>query len=217
MLLAEFSKVNLSYTEFHFNEITMITPYLKTRWYKFLKLVVLMFLLCLLSIIPIKLVIAHYLAPHPQAILTLGGGIDRERFTAQFAQLHPELNIWISTGVPPKQALPIFQAANIPIQQLHLDYRATDTVTNFTALVEDFKRRHIEHLYLITSDFHMPRASAIAFFVLGSQGIAFTPVKIPSERPPESKFRILRDVSRSLVWIATGKTGASFKEWKEIG
>jgi len=44
------------------------------------------FLVILLGMIPVRLAIAHYQAPHPQAILTLGGGIDREQFTAQFAR-----------------------------------------------------------------------------------------------------------------------------------
>jgi hypothetical protein len=84
-----------------------------------------------------------------------------------------------------------------------------DTVTNFTTLVADFKRRDIHHIYLITSEFHMPRAKAIAYFVLGSRGIAFTSVTVPSKKPPESWLHVLRDSSRAVVWIITGRTGAS--------
>ena len=167
------------------------------------------FTLFLLSIIPIRLVIAYYQAPHPQAILILGGPSEREKFTAQFAKAHSNLDIWLSTGIPPRQAQSLFQAAGIPSQYIHLDYRATDTVTNFTTLVSDFKQNHVQHLYLITSDFHMPRATAT--IVLGTQGITFTPVAVPSNRPKESSLRILRDMGRSLFWLATGRTGASLK------
>lgn len=168
-------------------------------------------ILMLLSIIPVRLAIATACAPLPQAILTLGGGLDREQFTAQFAQWYPSLEIWVSSGTPTKKAREIFQSAGISNTRVHIDRRAVDTVTNFTSLVKDFKKRNFHHLYLITSDFHMPRAKAIATFVLGSRGIAFTPVSVPSHQPPESWLDILRDSGRALLWIVTGKTGASLK------
>ncbi|NJL62220.1 MAG: YdcF family protein [Methylacidiphilales bacterium] len=181
------------------------------RWLKYLGIAVLGFIIVLISIIPIRIAIASSQAPHPQAILTLGGGTQREVYTAEFAKYYPELDIWVSTGTPEQEARKIFQAAEIASNRLHLDYRARDTVTNFTTLVEDFKKQKIQHLYLITSDFHLPRAKAIATLVLGSRGIIFTPLSIPSDQPQESKFRILRDSGRSIFWIVTGRTGASLK------
>ena len=168
-----------------------------------------LFLLSISSLIPIKLAIAHSQTPIPQAILTLGGGTDREKFTAQFAQFHPSLTIWISSGSPPLLARQIFQDANISTS-INLDYRATDTVTNFTSLVKDFQRQNYKHIYLITSDFHMPRAKAIAFIVLGSHGIAYTPVAIPTQKEPESKLKIVRDSLRAVIWLITGRSGSSF-------
>ncbi len=132
------------------------------------------FILALLSIIPIRLAIASYQSPHPQAILTLGGSPEREEFTAEFAQKHPQLDIWVSSGSIPETALAIFENADISQQRLHLDNRAVDTVTNFTTLVEDFQHQQIQHIYLITSAYHMPRAKTIATLVLGSQGVTFT-------------------------------------------
>ena len=165
----------------------------------------------LLSIMPMRLAIASYQAPHPQAILTLGGGSQREIFTAQFAQSHPSLEIWVSSGILHEEARAIFRAYGIPDSRVHLDSRAVDTVTNFTSLVADFKRHHFQHVYLITSEFHMPRAKAIAIIVFGSQGIAFTPVTIPSDKPLESEFHVLRDVGRALLWLVTGRTGATLR------
>ena len=166
------------------------------------------FLLSISSLIPIKLAIAHFQTPIPQAILTLGGGSQREKFTARFAQFHPSLTIWISSGSPPKQVRQIFQDANISTSKVNLDYRATDTVTNFTSLVKDFQRQY-QHIYLITSDFHMPRAKAIAFIILGSHGITYTPVAIPTKQESESKLKIVRDSLRAVVWLITGRSGAS--------
>jgi uncharacterized SAM-binding protein YcdF (DUF218 family) len=183
--------------------------YRRKRWkFRFLSLVSCT-LLMLLSIIPLRLAIAQYQAPHPQAILTLGGGMDREKFTAQFAQAYPTLDIWVSSGLAPRLAQPIFHSAGIPDTRVHLDYRAADTVTNFTSLVAEFQHRHIQHLFLITSDFHMARAKAIATIVLGSHGITFTPVPMPTPKPDETEFHILRDILRSLLWLVTRRTGAS--------
>jgi uncharacterized SAM-binding protein YcdF (DUF218 family) len=176
---------------------------------KYGKLTLVSMILVLLCVIPIRIAIAYYQAPYPQAILTLGGNSYREKFTAQFARKYPTLDIWVSSGLPLKQARNVFHNADIPNSRLHLDYRAVDTVTNFTSLVFDFKQRHIQHLYLITSDFHMPRAKFIAILVLGSQGITFTSVSIPSKQPRESITHILRDIGRSLLWIVSGRTGAS--------
>lgn len=165
--------------------------------------------LLLLAFIPIQLAIAYLQSPTPQAILTLGGGGEREPFTAHFAKNYPDLPIWVSSGQPPDQARQIFNSVGIPDTRLHIDLRAVDTVTNFTSLVADLKSQNLHHIYLITSDFHMKRAKAIAFLVLGSRGIAFTPVVIPSTRPNETWSHILRDFGRAFLWLFTGRTGAS--------
>lgn len=178
---------------------------------RFFLLVSCIFFLLLLGIIPLRLAIASYQVPHPQTILTLGGGREREEFTAQFAKFYPSLEVWVSSGLPPDQAHPIFRAYGIPDSRVHIDSRAVDTVTNFTSLVADFKRHHFQHVYLITSEFHMPRAKAIATIVFGSQGITFTPVTIPSDKPLESEFHVLRDVGRAFLWLVTGHTGASLR------
>ncbi|AFY54860.1 hypothetical protein Riv7116_2344 [Rivularia sp. PCC 7116] len=167
------------------------------------------FLLILLATIPIKLAIASYQAPQPQAIFMLGGGSDREKFTAKFAQNHPSLNIWVSSGSSCDKANKIFRKAGIPEERVNLDYRAVDTVTNFTSLVKDFEKLNLKHLYIVTSDFHLPRAKAIATIVLGSHGITFTGVSVPSQQSEESLLHISRDIFRSIFWIITGRTGAS--------
>ena len=179
--------------------------------YRFILLSLIGLILFSLIVVPLRLTIAHYQAPYPQAILTLGGSIEREKFTAQFAKVNPTLDIWISSGSHHKQARKIFRKAEIAEERLHLDYHAVDTVTNFTTLVNDFKQKNIKHLYLITSSFHMPRAIAIATIVLGSQGITFTSIPVPSKERSEPKIEILRDSLRSLFWLFTGHTGASLK------
>ncbi|ELS32943.1 MULTISPECIES: YdcF family protein [Pseudanabaena] len=171
--------------------------------------IIAMVVLLISSIIPIKLAIAYAQAPKPQAILILGGGRGREEFAAKFAKDYPNLDLWLSTGINDEDAEVVFQNAGISEQRVHLDRRATDTVTNFTTLVDDFNNLQIQHTYLITGDFHMSRARAIAAFVFGSRSIFTTPITVPTKNPRESWLRTLRDCGRSILWIATGQTGAA--------
>lgn len=172
------------------------------------------FLISISSIIPLRIAIASFQTPQPQAILTLGGGHLREIFTAKFALLHSHLPIWISSGSKEMRVKEIFQDIGVDNNQVYIDRRATDTVTNFTTLVNDFKKQNIQHVYLITDDFHLPRAKAIAWIVLGSRGITYTPIAIATERLPEPKFKIFRDVFRSIVWVLTKHTGSSLNQRK---
>lgn len=178
--------------------------------YRFICLLSLSLILVVLSVIPMRLAIAINQAPQPQAFFILGGDPAREKFTAELAQWYPSLEIWVSSPPDPQKTYETFQAVGIPKSRLHIDIRATDTVTNFTSVVTEFKQRQLQHLFLITSDFHMLRAKAIATFVLGSQGIAVTPISVPSKQTDSESFlRIIRDIVRSLLWIATDHTGAS--------
>lgn len=162
------------------------------------------------GLISVRLAIARHRYPDPQIFLVLGGSQDRERFTAQLAQAYPSLDIWVSSRQPPEQIYTAFTQEYIPKTRVLIDSRAADTVTNFTSLVQDLKTQNIRHIYLITSDYHMPRSEAIAFVVLGSYGIAYTPVSVPSAQPQEPWFKTVRDVGRSVLWVVTGRTGRRF-------
>jgi uncharacterized SAM-binding protein YcdF (DUF218 family) len=143
----------------------------------------------------------------PQAIFVLGGETGREKFAAQFAQEHPTLPVWISGGAPKKYTKRVFAKAGMGSQNLHLDYQASDTVTNFTTLVDRFESQGIKSVYLVTSDDHMQRARLIGEIVFGSRGIKVKPVTFVSHRAAEPKAKTLRDGFRSLLWLATGYGG----------
>jgi uncharacterized SAM-binding protein YcdF (DUF218 family) len=164
----------------------------------------------LAGVISIRLAIAQRQAPNPQAILVLEGNTDRIRFAADFSKSHPKLPIWISgnlEGLDLNQS--IFREAGVPLRQVHYDFCATDTVTNFTCNVDGFAEHHIQHVYVVTSTDHMPRSLAIAAIVFGSHGITATPLVVPSDDPDESWLRILRDCIRCVIWLMTGWTAAS--------
>lgn len=177
------------------------------------------FPLCQLLLVLIVMVVAY---PHirgylrqPQAILVLGGATEREDFAALFAQEHPDLPIWVSSGSNLEYTEWVFAEAGIDPARLHLDYQAVDTVTNFTTLVNEFEAQGINNLYLVTSDYHMRRAKVIGGVVFWSRGIDFRPIAVPSEREPESIDKVVRDGVRSVVWLATGHTGSSLgQRWR---
>lgn len=145
----------------------------------------------------------------PEAILVLGGEEKRELFAAKFAQEHPQLHIWVSSGSPQWYTQKVFHKAGIPRNQLHIDRQATDTVTNFTTLVDELQAQGINGVYLITSDDHMRRALVIGEIVFGSRGIVIKPVPVASGRAPEPIEKCLRDGARALLWVTTGHTGAT--------
>lgn len=182
---------------------------LKKNGFRILLITLGAFILC--SYIPLQLAFARHQVPTPQAILVLEGDTDRIYFAAQFSTSHLTLPIWIS-GKPDDVSLDqiTFRQLGIPAGQIHFDFCAVDTVTNFTCNVNNFASHNIQHVYLITSDYHMQRSLVIAAIVFGSQGIVVTPISVSSEGfPPESPFRLMRDFLRSMLWFVTGRTGAS--------
>lgn len=168
----------------------------------------------LIAGITLSLVYSHVHAQQvaPKAIFVLGGHEERERWAAKLAQKHPELPIWVSSGSPEGYVTRIFTQAGISRDRLHLDYRAKDTVTNFTTLVDDLKAKGIKSVYLVTSASHMRRASVIGEIVFGSRGIEIKPMVAPSHAPPEPWDKSIRDGTRAILWLISGNTGEIFKK-----
>jgi uncharacterized SAM-binding protein YcdF (DUF218 family) len=168
--------------------------------------------LLLVAGITFGLVYAHppVQGAHSKAIFVLGGHEARERWAAKLAQQHPELPIWVSSGSPEGYAKRIFAKAGISSNRLHLDYRAKDTVTNFTTLVDDLKAKGIRQVYLVTSASHMRRAYVIGEIIFGSRGIEIEPIVAPSPSPPEAWDKSIRDGARAILWLISGNTGENF-------
>jgi uncharacterized SAM-binding protein YcdF (DUF218 family) len=167
----------------------------------------LLFLMAIVSVGWLSYRQIHSVLTKPQVVLVLGGEAERERYAAEFAVTHPNLPVWISSGAPREYSEWVFAEAGVDRHRLKLDYRAVDTLTNFTTLVDDLKAQGVTKVYLITSDYHMRRSRLIGEIVLGSRGIDFQPVAIPSEQPEEDWSKAVRDGGRSLFWLATGYTG----------
>jgi len=182
----------------------------KRFWLRKKRLIILSVIMFLLmSIIPLRLAITFREYPSPQGILILAGELIRIEQGAQFCLKHPDLEVWVSSSARQVRAIDrIFVKAGIA-ERVNYDREAVDTVTNFTNMVTKLEARQFRHVYLVTSDYHLTRSRAIAFFVFGSHGIVVTPVATVSSRDPESWFKVVRDCLRCILWLFTGKTGAS--------
>ena len=152
--------------------------------------------------------------PPPQMILVLGGDKDREIRAADLARSRG-LPVVVSGGTNPEYAHWLFEErAGLPSQQVHLDYRAHDTLSNFTSLVDDLRRARIRHALLVTSSDHMPRALLVGRIVAGSRGISLTPVAVSCGAlcQPEGRRLVWGDGARAVLWVLSGR---DLRSWAE--
>ena len=147
----------------------------------------------------------------PQRILVLGGDLDRERVGLRLAQ-QLELPLVVSGGSNPEYAQWLVRDAGMDQRRVVLDYRAKDTFSNFTSLVDDLKRDGVRHVYLVTSEDHLPRAMTVGRLVAGSRGIRLTGVPVACQPAcrEETWGKRLGDGIRALTWVITGR---DLKPW----
>jgi len=128
---------------------------------------------------------------------------------------HDGLPVVVSGGTNPEYARWLFeQHEGVPSSQLRLDYRAIDTLSNFTSLVDDLRRARIRHALLVTSSDHMRRALLVGRIVAGSRGIHLTPVDVPCGElcVAEGRRLVWGDGLRALVWVVSGR---DLRHWAE--
>ena len=144
----------------------------------------------------------------PQRILVLGGDADRERMGLHLAR-RMNLPLVVSGGTNPEYAQSLVRDAGLTQDRVRLDYRAKDTLGNFTSLVDELQR---DDLLLVTSEDHLPRAMAVGGIVAGSRGIRLTgvPVSCRPQCRDESLSKRVGDGLRAAAWVITGR---DFKPW----
>ena len=144
--------------------------------------------------------------PPPQMILVLGGDVERERVAAELAQ-RDGLPVLVSGGSNPEYAHWLFGRQGLDERRVQLDYRATDTLTNFTSIVDELRRAKVRHVLLVTSSDHMERALLVGRMVAGSRGIGLTPVPVScgDRCEPEGRRKVWGDGLRAALWVVTGR------------
>ena len=145
-------------------------------------------------------------APAPQLILVLGGDVERERVAGELAK-RDGLPVLVSGGSNPEYASWQFGRQGLDAGRVQLDYRATDTLSNFTSVVDELKGAKVRHVLLVTSRDHMARALLVGRIVAGSRGIALTPVEVPcgNRCTPEGGRKVWSDGARAALWVLTGR------------
>ena len=149
--------------------------------------------------------------PPAQLILVLGGDADRERVAADLAR-RDGLPVLVSGGSNPEYAEWLFRQQGLDARRVQLDYRATDTLSNFTSVVDELKRARVRHVLLVTSSDHMNRALLVGRLVAGSRGISLTPVAVPCGQRciPEGRRKVWGDGLRAALWVLTGR---DLRDW----
>ena len=144
--------------------------------------------------------------PPPQMILVLGGDVERERVAAERAR-RDGLPVLVSGGSNPEYAHWLFGRQGLDERRVQLDYRATDTLTNFTSIVDELRRAKVRHVLLVTSSDHMERALLVGRMVAGSRGIGLTPVPVScgDRCEPEGRRKVWGDGLRAALWVVTGR------------
>ncbi len=144
--------------------------------------------------------------PPPQLILVLGGDVAREQEAARLAR-RLGLPLLVSGGSNPEYATWEFRREGLHPGQVLLDYRAHDTLSNFTSVADDLKRSKVRSVLLVTSSDHMPRALLVGRIVAGSRGIGLTPVAVPCGHHcnPERRGKVWCDGLRAALWVLTGR------------
>ncbi len=172
------------------------------------KTIVLLLLLPIISGLLVWLagnaILLHSAAQAPVgAYLVLGGSIKREMYIAQVAKQYPQIPILISKGSQDPCIVGLFQRENSSMEQVWLEHCANSTFGNFYFSLPILKKWGVQHIKLVTSPTHLPRAKWLAQIILGFNGIwvetdIVKEVGVPGNR--ESPLKIVLDVIRSLMW-----------------
>lgn len=141
-----------------------------------------------------------------EVILELGGNPSRIYRVIELAQQYPSAQIVISSEGSPDLVVGLLRGAGITDARFILDFKAWDTVTNFTHTLQLVRSYVPGTLYVVTDQFHMKRAMAIARAVYFLRGIKVVPVPYMGSEPhpPESGELIRYDQMRSWIWRLTG-------------
>ncbi len=142
----------------------------------------------------------------PSSIAVLGGGIRREMLAARLAKSYPNLPIFVSSGSTLPCLYRVFvEEQGVVWQRVRVDFRAVDTLTNFTALLPYLQSNQPRKAFVITDDGNLPRASILAWLIWGSRGIATEPILVEGIGHNESWLKTFADSIRAIAWVLLGE------------
>lgn len=139
-------------------------------------------------------------------ILHLGGNIARLEKTAELAWQYPNAKIVISSELPRSEIIRQLKLFGVSLDRCCLDFKAWDTVTNFTETLPIMRTLRARRVLVVTDLFHMRRSMAIARAVYFLRRI--TPVACPfmggDLARTEHDQLVRTDMFRGWFWRITG-------------
>lgn len=162
---------------------------------------------CLLGLgllIGLRLGRLHQAARAPvEAVVVLGGSIQREIFVAQQRADGSTAPILISQGSADPCIVQIFQREAAPTAAVWLEKCAQSTFDNFRFSLPILKQWGARHVQVVTSGSHLPRAAWLGQIMLGSHGLWIEVVGIAEQGRPGNQESLLKtslDLGRALLW-----------------
>ena len=139
------------------------------------------------------------------AIVVLGGGVQREIAAAKLSSQLSNLPVIVSSGSLLPCLYHIFTVEyGVPWDRITANYRATDTLTNFTSTLPLLDARGYKNVVVVTSERQIPRVNVLGTIVFGSQGVAFMMAAVPGGSQQEASSKTFLDTLRALGWVVLG-------------
>jgi hypothetical protein len=138
-------------------------------------------------------------------ILHLGGNWHRVEQTAVEAKRRPMAHIVISSEGGKPQLMGYLKEQGIDAWRVTLDDKAYDTVGNFTDTFPLVRRLGGTRVFVVTSDWHMKRAMAIAAAAYAFSGIQAVACPWADNPKRVDKGNLCWDVSRTVKWRLDGR------------
>lgn len=121
------------------------------------------------------------------AVLVLGGSIRREMSAAQLRKTLPDIPILISGGSPVPCLALLFERENASLNKVYSDRCPRGTWGNVYHSTPILRSWHSQHVRLITSPSHLPRALWMARIHLGIHGIWVESAPVVEQGHPGNK------------------------------
>ncbi len=137
------------------------------------------------------------------AVLVLGGSIRREMVVAAAIAQNNTLPVLISKGSPSPCIRAVFDRAHAPVDRVWLETCAQSTFGNYRYSLATLQQWQSQHVRVVTSESHLPRAHWLGAVMLGSHGIWVDVQPVQEQGRPgnrEHPLKTIADLSRGLVW-----------------
>jgi uncharacterized SAM-binding protein YcdF (DUF218 family) len=149
-----------------------------------------------------------------EIVLHLGGNWRRIQRTIQQAKWCPNSMVVISSEGNQGLIREALAQARIRPERVVFDAAAYDTVGNFTDTYPLIRRLNGRTVYVVTSDWHMRRAMAIARVCYFGRGIRAVACPWPDNPSKKDLGGACWDLWRTLQWRLTGKPPLRGYHWK---